>query len=192
MKLICRRLAFCIAVVGVLGGLYIANNVRLQERPRAKGQSYFDENGQAQVEGEPPQREKVSLSGLIANRAKYDGRPVETQGCLVYAFEHMALYVSREDAFNGLSYNGAWIDGFNDREWNEENKQLLLKSHLQYVTVTGTFHRVGHAHLGHHYGGALSNLLICGIERKVSDIPPLWAATGSSAQRATGKPEKSP
>jgi hypothetical protein len=192
MKAVRKPLLILGLVVGIVGLFCLTRSARPQEKTREPGQVYVDENGQSQIVGQPLLAEQVSLAGIIANRLKYDGKEVMTQGFLVYAFERMAIYVSREDALNGLSYNGVWLDGFNLRGPVEERRDILHKSHMHYVTVVGTFHKVGNAHLGHHFGGGLSDLIICGVERKVDDIPPLWAGYEQSKRGSDTKPRKSP
>jgi hypothetical protein len=99
---------------------------------------------------------------------------VTTQGFFVFACEDEALYISREDAFHGLGYNGLVLDGsVHSSDGKEDSRATVKECHLQYVTLEGTFHKLGRGHLHAYYAGALRDLTIIRIHRKFDDIPPL-------------------
>ena len=142
-----------------------------QEKQKA-GEIYLDENEEPQVVGQPPHAVLVSMVRLIAERERYDGKRIVTQGFFVYAYENAGLYLSREDAFNGLSYNGLVFDGpVNSSEANEDEVATITKSHLHYVTIAGTFHKLGRGHLGSYYAGTLSDLVVYRVERNHGEPP---------------------
>ena len=171
MKLLSRRAVFAVGVVGLLGASWLATRAMSQRTPEA-GTLYVDENEEPQIAGQPLNPERVSLVRLIAERERYDGKEVVTQGFLVWACECQALFLSREDAFYGLSHNGLVLDGtVRSSDAKEDLRTVLKRSHLQYVTLSGTFHKQARGHLGAYYAGKLTDLLIHRIERKKEEIP---------------------
>jgi hypothetical protein len=167
-----------LALVGVAVALGVgASLLALSTMPQDKAETetlYLDENEEPQILGQPQSTERASLIRLLANPDRYTGKDVVTQGFFVWAFEHRAIYLSREDAFYHLSQNGLVLEGsLHSSEPNEDARTVMKKYHLQYVTVAGTFHGSGRGHLNVYYGGSLSNLVICGIHRKADEIPPL-------------------
>ena len=142
-----------------------------QEKPKA-GDVYLDENEEPQIVGRPLNPERVSMVRLIANREQYDGKRIVTQGFFVYAYENMGLYLSREDAFNGLSHNGFVFDGsLRSSEPNEDPRTVVYDSHLHYVTVAGTFHKLGRGHLDAYFAGTLSDLIVYRVDAKSRGTP---------------------
>ena len=171
MRQLGTRVVVVIVVLGVVGASWFGLKALSQEKLKT-GTIYIDENGDFQVAGDPPGPERVSLVRLIADRERYDGRKVETQGFFVWAYEDTSLYLSREDAFNGITHNGLVLDGtLRSADPDVDARAIRTKSHLQYVTVSGTFHKQGRGHLGLYYAGKLADLVIQRIERKSENIP---------------------
>ena len=173
MTLLSKRVLSAVGVLALVGISWLAVTARSQEK-REPGTLYIDENGEPRIVGQPPPPERVSLVRLIAEPERYDGKRVATQGFFVFAYEHEALYISREDAFFGLHYNGLVLDGsVHSSEAKEGPRATVKKCHLQYLTLEGTFHKLGRGHLNAYYAGALKDLVIVRIEHRFDDIPPL-------------------
>ncbi|HEY1965926.1 MAG TPA: hypothetical protein VGG59_13385 [Acidobacteriaceae bacterium] len=69
---------------------------------------------------------------LIANPAKYAGKPVQTLGFLCIAEEEETLYLSEEDYLHGLDTNSI------DLRLTESQRETAKTLNLKYVVVEGT------------------------------------------------------
>jgi hypothetical protein len=164
--------AAVVVILGVFASSYVAVRSSSQEKLANEVQGYIDDNGEPQIVGAPLNPERVSLVRLIAERERYDGKVVVTQGFFVYAFEQKALYLSREDALYDLSYNALLLDGsLHSAELNEDARATMKKAHMQYVTISGTFHKLGRGHLDSYHAGTLMDMTIYDVRRKAADIP---------------------
>jgi hypothetical protein len=173
MQLLSNRVLSAAGVLALVGISWLAVTARSQEK-REPGTLYVDENGEPRIVGQPPGPEHVSLLRLIANRERYDGKEVITQGFCVRSYENTGLYLSREDAFHDLTLNGLVLDGGVGSDVPGEDPRITLKrTHLQYVTIAGRFHKLGIGHLHSFYGGALTDLVLYNVRRTFDDIPPL-------------------
>jgi hypothetical protein len=173
MKLSSTRVFFAVALLTSLVVSWLALTARSQDK-RPPGTYYLDENEEMQVVGQPPRPQHVSLLRLIANRERYDGKEVITQGFCVQSYENMGLYLSREDAFYDLTLNGLVLrESVRSDVSGEAPTITLKKTHLHYVTVAGIFHKLGMGHLHSFYGGALTDVVLYDVHRKFDDIPPL-------------------
>jgi hypothetical protein len=72
---------------------------------------------------------------LIANPERYSGRKIETEGVLAYAFEHHALYPTRDYADAHMLLSSIYLD-FGNSEVPEEKRKA---SHLKHVLISGTY-----------------------------------------------------
>src|SRR5262245_48689222 len=84
----------------------------------------------------------VSLIELIARPRDFDGRRIMVHGTLALGFEHMALYLHREDYEGGVTANSVWVNVPSD----------VYESRSKYngraVAVVGTFNANAHGHGG--------------------------------------------
>ena len=174
----CPVLLAAIAALSLVACLAVKVLSQGQTTPEAR--PYIDENGEPQIVGQPLNPERVSLVRLIVNRERYDGKRVETQGFFVWAFEHMVLYISSDDAWHGLSYNGLSVGGsVGSGEPGEGPNAVGEKAHLQYVTVVGTFHKLGDGHLNIRYAGGLTDIVVRRVHRKSPAIPAIRSGPAS-------------
>jgi hypothetical protein len=183
MKLPTARAVFVVATLAA-GASWFAMKAVSQDKSDT-GALYVDDSGEPQVVGHPLNPERVSLVRLISDGERYDGKEVVTQGFFVYAYEQQALYLSRDDAFHRLGHNGLILDGtLGSSEPKEDARTIIKKSHLRYVTISGTFHRPGRGHLNAYYAGELTDVLIQQVHREIDDIPPLRS---KDSEKATGR-----
>jgi hypothetical protein len=181
------RGVIALAIVGTVAAMSLTMRAMSQER-REAGSIYIDENGDMQVAGRPPGPERVSLVRLIADPARYDGKEVVTQGLFVWAYENTSLYLSRDDALNNLSYNGLVLAGTVHSSYAGKDLITALKEgHLQYVTIRGTFHKLGRGHLSRYYSGTLTDIEIQQIHRQADKIPLLRMKELEDAPHGAGK-----
>lgn len=82
----------------------------------------------------PPER--VSLIALLANPSAYDGRIIQVSGFFVFEEENHALYLSPDDANNGITNGGIEINTYQSRF----PPNAPLRFNRKYVNLTGEFH----------------------------------------------------
>jgi len=86
--------------------------------------------------------EVVPLVRLLARPEDYDGKRVVVMGFAHYEFEGNGLYPHRDDAENGLYFNGLWLDAPSPSVANADSLSD------QYVFIEGTFEAQNRGHLG--------------------------------------------
>jgi hypothetical protein len=160
-----------LAIVATIAASSLTMRAISQER-REAASTYIGENGDRWVAGGPAGAERVSMVRLIADPARYDGKEVVTEGFFVWAYEDRSLYVSRDDALNFLDYNGLVLSGtVRSSCAGKDLRTSLTEGHLHFVTVQGTFHKLGRGHLNSYYSGTLSDIEIRQIHRQADKIP---------------------
>lgn len=194
-------LAFLALLSVLLAWPGVAGRARLTAAEPQEGMPYFDKFGEARIEGEPPPPQHVSLHQLIVAPDTFHEKRIVTQGFLVLSFEHTAIYISREDALAGLTYNGLWVDTFHRREQDRSDQPRgsdgqepkLRDAHMKYVTVEATFDRHRFGHLHSRYGGTLDRVALQEIHRERKDFPPMrWIWKGGTESEEKGKKDVTP
>jgi hypothetical protein len=85
----------------------------------------------------PPGFERVSLIRLMAEPEKYDGRRLQVAGFFVEEEEDYALYLSPDDAENGVSNGGIEL---NFHIGSKINPFTFDRYNRKYVSLIGIFH----------------------------------------------------
>jgi hypothetical protein len=83
--------------------------------------------------------ERVSLVQLLANPERYNGGKIQAAGLLVYRGEQHALFLTSEDAENGISQNSIAVVLPSPAYKQDELAQLNGK----FISVKGTFNARG-------------------------------------------------
>jgi hypothetical protein len=83
--------------------------------------------------GRPDRVRPSSIVELIACRQQLNGRMVRVEGCMVLQIEHVAIYLSEQDAKYNIWKNAIGLSA-SGRVWGERDKY-----HMKYVLVEGTF-----------------------------------------------------
>lgn len=93
-----------------------------------------------------------SMVRLLATPEKYHDRLVRTYGYVLVEFENWALYLSENDARNGITTNAIWLHSLGD-SFKENPKSYSGK----YVFIEGVFNaeHPGHAGL---FSGSLEQI----------------------------------
>jgi len=91
--------------------------------------------------------ERVSLTAVISNPEKYEGKKIAVTGWLHLEFEGNALYIHREDYVHSLSGNGIWVDAAPEHGPLSDS----------YVIAYGTFTAKDKGHMGW-WSGRLRNI----------------------------------
>jgi hypothetical protein len=79
--------------------------------------------------------ETVSLVQLLANPERYDGRKIRAAGFFVYKGEQQALFLSSEDAENGISQNGITV-ALQSPAYKQDDLASLDR---KFISVKGAF-----------------------------------------------------
>lgn len=91
----------------------------------------------------------VTMTELIVNPEKFEGKTVRVIGFLHLEFEGNVLYLHKEDFDHALLGNGIWVTLKEDRE------KPTLSDH--YVLLEGKFNSKDHGHMGM-WKGALQDI----------------------------------
>ncbi|HID21276.1 MAG TPA: hypothetical protein EYP14_02615 [Planctomycetaceae bacterium] len=86
---------------------------------------------------------RVSMVRLLAHRDRFHGKRIQVQGFLRVQFEGNAIYLCKEHAEYGLSYNAFWVSF--DKDAIPYGGRRYDR---QYVVVEGRFNKDNLGHLG--------------------------------------------
>jgi len=83
--------------------------------------------------------QRVSISELVADPSRYNGKVVSVSGYYYSYFEHSAIYSTQEAEPYGHKFSdGLWIQGVSP----------FAEVSGKYLTLVGAFSSEGHGHLG--------------------------------------------
>lgn len=86
--------------------------------------------------------QQISITQLINNPEKYDGKRVEFQGYFIIAFENNAIYMHKDDYLFSIYKNAIWL-GFNEYFFNQFGIQAPYEG---YITIQGVYKKISQNH----------------------------------------------
>ncbi|WCJ60980.1 hypothetical protein NXS98_07635 [Fontisphaera persica] len=95
-----------------------------------------------------PEREYVSMIDVIANKSNYHNRSIVIKGYFKIRGETCAIFLSRDDALNGVTKNAIWFD----IDSSTVSGKDIIKYEGKYVMVAGIYTTNRNGHLGLYSG----------------------------------------